>query len=163
MKRKTVKILGIAASVVIIAGIVFNSCRKSKPTFTIETVIVKRGTVSNSVTATGTLQAIKTVDVGTQVSGVIKKLYVDFNSNVKSGQLLAELDKTPLIASIDDAKASLFDAQAEMSYQTSNFNRVKALYDKQLVAQNDYDMALYNYSKAIANLKMAQVRFDKAR
>jgi len=117
----------------------------------------------NTVTATGTLEAIKTVAVGTQVSGVISKIYVDFNSHVKKGQLLAELDKIPLLANLATAQASLDDANAEVTYQTSNYNRLKALYDKKLVAQSDYELALYNYSKAMATLKTAKSGYDKAK
>lgn len=148
---------------IVIVAVVFHSCGKNKQNFNFETATVFKGAVSNTITATGTLQAIKTVDVGTQVSGVIKKLYVDFNSVVKAGQVLAEIDKVPLIANIDDANATLADAQAEVNYQTANYNRTKALFDKQLVAQTDFDQATYNYDKALATLKTAQVKYNKAK
>jgi len=142
--------------------LVLNSCKKNKAEYTFETVIAGKGDLNNSVTATGTLEAIKTVDVGTQVSGVILHLYADFNSVVKKGQLLAELDKTPLLASLEEAKASVAEAQAESEYQLANFTRIKALFDKQLVAQTDYDLANYNYNKARANMISVNARFERA-
>lgn len=163
MKNRTI-IIGISA-IVVISGLILlpKACKKETQKYTFETSKVTKGAVSNTVTATGTIQAVKTVDVGTQVSGVISKLYADYNSQVKKGQLLAELDKTPLLASLNNAEASLDDAKAELAYNTSVYNRQKALYDKNLVAQTDYDQALYNYSKSIANTKIAQANYDKAK
>ena len=100
--------------------------------------------------------------IGTQVSGVIKKIYVDFNSNVKNGQLLAELDKTPLQTQVQQAQASLDDSKSEVEYQKASFERFKALLDKKLVEQADYDQVKYSYNKALANLKTAQAGYDKA-
>jgi len=163
MKKHKIKIIvGIIISIIILV-VCINSCKKNVQTFSFETAKVIRGTVNNSVTATGTVQALKTVAVGTQVSGVINKLYADFNSVVKKGDLLAELDKTPLIAQLDNAQASLDDANSEVAYQTANYNRVKALNDKSLVAQSDYDLALYNYNKAQTSLKMAKSNYSKAK
>ncbi len=163
MKNRQLKywILGLIAIAAIV--IIFHSCNKKNQHFTFTTTVVKKGSVSNTVTATGTLQAILTVDVGTQVSGVIKKLYVDYNSVVKKGQVLAEIDKVPLIANIDDANATLANAQAEVAYNEANYKRIKALFDKQLVAQSDFDQATFNYNIAKATLKTAQVKYDKAK
>lgn len=163
MKKKILKISGITLSLVVLSVLILHGCRAKKISYTVETAKVTRGKISNTVTATGTIEAIKTVAVGTQVSGVISKLYADFNSVVKKGQLLAELDKTPLLASLDNAKASLDNAKATMVYQESNYNRVKALHDKKLVAESDYDLALYNYQTAKANLKIAESGYDKAK
>lgn len=164
---KTRKRILTAGSIVLVVllgiAIITHSCRKRENKINIQTVKATRGTVINTVTATGTIQAIKTVNVGTQVSGVIDKIYVDFNSHVKKGQILAELDKTPLEASLENAKASLDNATAQLTYQKSNYDRIKALYDKKLVAQADYDLALYNFSTAEANLKIAQSGYDKAK
>jgi HlyD family secretion protein len=163
MTRKTKIIVISGVAIILILVLVPFGCKKKNQGVTFETVTVTKGTVSNTVTATGTIQAIKTVAVGTQVSGVINKLYVDFNSVVKKGQILAELDKTPLLASLDVAQASLDDSKAELTYKESNYKRVKALFDKSLVAQNDYDVALYNYLKAQATAKNAQSNYDKTR
>ena len=163
MKKRILTISGIAISVVVLSMLILLGCRAKKASYTIETVKVAHGNISNTVTATGTIQALKTVAVGTQVSGVINKLYVDFNSVVKKGQLLAELDKVPLQAGLDNAKASLDNAKATLTYQEANYNRVKALHDKKLVAESDYDQALYNYSTAKASMKIAESGYDKAK
>jgi len=127
----------------------------------VETTRLSRGTISNTVTATGTLEAVKTVEVGTQVSGVIEKIFVDYNSKVKKGQVLAKLDETPLIAQLEQSKANVDQAEAEVNYQKSNFERNKALADKKLIAQSDYDLVVYNYQKAVASLNNARSVYDK--
>jgi HlyD family secretion protein len=163
MKNRKLKYWILGLLVIATIAIVLHSCNKKSQHFTFTTAVVKKGSVSNTVTATGTLQAILTVDVGTQVSGVIKKLYVDYNSVVKKGEVLAEIDKVPLIANIDDANATLANAQAEVTYNEANYKRIKALFDKQLVAQSDFDQATFNYNIAKATLKTAQVKYDKAK
>ena len=161
--KKSIKLVLLSASVLMIGtALILNSCKKNKTEFTFETAIASKGDLNNSVTATGTLEAILTVDVGTQVSGVILHLYADFNSQVKKGQLLAELDKTPLLASLEEAKASVADAQAELDYQSANFNRIKSLFDKQLLAQTDFDQANYSYSKAKANMISVKAKYERA-
>ena len=150
---------------VLITSLVFilaGSCHKGDKSYTFETAIVKKGSIINTITATGTIEADTTVLIGTQVSGVIKKIYVDFNSNVKKGQLLAELDKTPLQTQVQQAQASLDDSKSEVEFQNATYERYKALLDKKLVAQADYDQVKYNYDKARANLKTAQAGYDKA-
>jgi HlyD family secretion protein len=145
-------------ALVAIAG----SCKKGSKEYSFETALVKKGTIINTITATGTIEADTTVLIGTQVSGVIKKIYVDFNSNVKKGQLLAELDKTPLQTQVQQAQASLDDSKSEVEFQTATYERYKALLNKKLVAQADYDQVKYNYDKARANLKTAQAGYDKS-
>ncbi len=162
MKKKA---LIISFAVVAVAGIIIAfmvSAKRNKNEYHYETAVVEKGNISNSVTATGTVSAIITVDVGTQVSGIIKKLYVDFNSKVKKGEVLAEMDKTPLIAGMNDAEAAMENAKAQLTYQEANYNRLKPLYDKNLVSQSDYDQALFNYQTAKANLKSVQSQFQRA-
>src|ERR1035437_1149785 len=152
-------------AIVIITSLVFfvaGSCHKGDKSYTYETAIVKKGSIINTITATGTVEADTTVLIGTQVSGVINKIYVDFNSNVRKGQLLAELDKTPLQTQVQQAQASLDDAKSEVEFQTATYERYKALLDKKLVAQADYDQVKYSYDKARANLKTAQAGYDKS-
>ena len=139
-----------------------SSCHKGGKLYTYETAVVKKGSIKNTITATGTVQADTTVAIGTQVSGVIQKIYVDFNSHVKKGQLLLELDKTPLQTQVQQAQASLDDSKSEVAFQSATYERYKALLDKKLVAQADYDQVKYNYDKALANLKTAQAGYDKA-
>jgi HlyD family secretion protein len=129
----------------------------------LETEKVASGKIKNTVTATGTIQAIKTVEVGTQVSGVIDKMYVDYNSVVKKDQLLAELDKRPLLSSLENAQANYENAKAEVTYHKSNYERVNTLYEKKLISKSDYDLALYNYTKAQASLKTAVSELNKSK
>ncbi len=162
MKKGTIIGIFIVVLLVITVGL-FKACSNKEAKVTVETTKVRKGAISTEVTATGTIEAVKTVEVGTQVSGKINKIYVDFNSHVKAGQLLAELDRKPLLTALDVAGASLDNAKAELTYQTANYNRMKALNDKKLVAESDYDLALYNYEQAKTALKSAQSNYDKAK
>ena len=160
MKRIT-KIIGIAILATgITAGIVFG-CGAKKDALTIDTAVAEKGDISLTVTATGTIEAITTVEVGTQVSGVIEKLYADFNSVVKKGQLLATLDETMLQASLDQSKATLMDAEADLNFQKTAYHRSKALFDKNLVAQGDFDQVEYNYKRALASVANAKAALQR--
>jgi HlyD family secretion protein len=162
MKRKILIIAGIviAAAAVIL---IFKPFRKKEAAVTFDTVKVERGTITNTVTATGTIDAITSIQVGTQVSGIIQKIYVDFNDNVKQGQLLARLDETNLREQLKQSEANLDQAEAQLNYQDATFRRVKALYDKQLVAEADYDQALYNYENSKASLTNAKSAVSRAK
>jgi len=157
------RLLAPVASIIVVAAaaLIITGCFK-KQSYTFETTEVTKGSIVNVVTATGTLEAITSVQVGTQVSGIVEKLYVDFNSKVKKGQVLAQLDKVALKSSVDQAMASLDQAKAEMDYQTATYERTKALFDKNLIAQADFDQAKYNYEQAKASLKTAQAQYDKS-
>jgi len=165
MKTNKKILVTVLAGVAVLATILLitRSCRKEAQRITFETAKVTKSTITNTVTATGTLQAIKTVDVGTQVSGVISKLYADYNSHVKKGQLLAELDKRSLTMNLQNSQGNYENAKAEVTYQASNYERIKALWAKKLVAESDYDLALYNYTKAKASLKTATSDYEKAK
>jgi HlyD family secretion protein len=161
MKMKRVIISGALLAVAAAAILIVHGCKKSQ-SYTFETATVQKGSITNTVTATGTLKAITSVVVGTQVSGIVEKLYVDFNSRVKKGQILAELDKVALNSQVDQAQATLESAKASTEYEQSNFERSKALYDKNLIAQADYDLAKFNYEQSKASLKNAKGSYDKA-
>jgi len=161
MKGKRILIGGGLLAVVAATLLTVHSCKRSK-TYIFETSVATKGSIVNTVTATGTIEAITSVVVGTQVSGIVEKLYVDFNSQVKKGQVLAELDKTALKSSVQQSMATLDNAKAEMEYQASNYERSKALYEKNLIAQADYDQAKYNHEKSRATLKNSQAQYDKA-
>ena len=128
--KKSIIYIGSAVVVLAAGFLIYKSVTKTKQTVSIETAKVERGTISNTITATGTLEAIKTVNVGTQVSGVIEKIFVDFNSQVKKGQLLAQLDETPLLAQLQQSKASVDQAEAQVKYQKATFDRYKVLVEK---------------------------------
>ena len=161
--KKSLIYIGSAVVVLAAGFLIYKSVTKTKQTVSIETAKVERGTISNTVTATGTLEAVKTVDVGTQVSGVIEKLFVDYNSQVKKGQLLAQLDETPLMAQLDQSKASVDQAEAQVKYQKATYERYKALLAKKLIAQSDFDLAEFNYNNAVGSLNSAKSQYDKNR
>lgn len=124
---------------------------------------VDRGDMSVYVTATGTLNAVTTVQVGTQVSGIISQLYADFNSIVKKGQIIARIDTTFLYQAVKDALASLDRAKAQFDQSKRAYDREKVLYDKKLDAQVDYDAALTNLESNKASLMQAQAQLDRAK
>lgn len=145
----------------VLAGLVwyFFLRTKEKPVV-LTTETISKGAISTSVTATGTVQPVDTVTVGTQVSGTVSALYADFNSNVKKGQLVAQLDKTLIMATVDQAKAGVAQAQSNQSYQAANFSRQKQLFETGSISKQDYDIALntYQVAKATVNSAQAQLR-----
>lgn len=154
MKKKSL-ISGLVVITAVSVILIFKPFAKQEADVTFDTVKVERGSITNSVTATGTIEAITTVEVGTQVSGILEHVYVDFNQNVKEGQLLARLDETSLKAQLEQSQASVDQAQAQLNFQEATFNRLKVLYEKKLIAQADYDQALYNYENSKASLSNA--------
>ncbi len=149
-------------TIITFVALVAGSCHKGEKAYSFETTVAKKGTIINTITATGTLEADTTVLIGTQVSGVINKIFVDFNSIVKKGQLLAVLDTTPLQTAVRQSQASLDQSKGEVEFQRATFERYQALLDKKLIAQADYDQVKYNYAIARADLKTAQAGYDKA-
>ena len=127
-----------------------------------ETVKVEEATLQNSVTATGTIEPVTSVTVGTQVSGIVSKLYVDYNSVVKKGQVIAELDKTNLLSELNNAKANLSSAQSALNYQTANYTRYQTLYKKGLVSADDFENAQLSYSQAQQQVVQANEQVKKA-
>lgn len=127
-----------------------------------ETAIVEMGNIQNSITATGTIEPVTSVTVGTQVSGIVSKLYVDYNSIVKKGQVIAELDKTNLISELNTAKANLASAQSALNYQQANYQRYKTLFDKGLVSADDYESARLSYLQAKEQVASSRENVNKA-
>ena len=161
MKKKVLIISAVVVVVAVVAVLAFKPFGKKEAVATFETAKVEKGNITNTVTATGTIEAVTSVDVGTQVSGIIDKVLVDFNDNVKKGQLLALIDKTSLTAQLEQSKATVTQAQAQLNYQEATYKRLNALYEKQLIAQSDYDQALYNYENAKASLSNAKSAYDR--
>ena len=159
MKRKKTLI---AAVVVIAAVVLWLLLRPSKGEgITLETAPTSRITIRNSVTATGTVEPVTEVEVGTQVSGIIDRLYVDYNDVVKAGQLIAEMDKVTLQAELESAQAELASCKAEYEYQLKNYTRTKALHEKELVSDQEYDDATYLYEKSGAAYDQAKAAMVK--
>ena len=161
--RKLSKVWMIVAGVIIIALAVYAfSGSKKKEEISFETVAVAPANIMNSITATGTIEPVTSVTVGTQVSGIVSKLYVDYNSVVKKGQVIAELDKTNLMSQLNTAKTQLATAQSQLNYQTTNFNRYKTLYQKGLVAADEYDNAKLSYTQAKEQVASAKEEVQRA-
>ena len=161
MKNK--KVWMAVGAIVIIALVVWMcSGGKKEEKVEFETSKVERRNINTSVTATGTIEPVTSVTVGTQVSGIVSKLYVDYNSIVKKGQVIAELDKTNLISELNRAKADLTSAQSTLNYETANFQRFKTLYDKGLVSANDYESARLSFDKARQTVASSRENVQKA-
>lgn len=154
----------IIACVVVLAAIVYALMggKKEAPVMDYETARVEKATIGNSVTATGTIEPVTKVEVGTQVSGIIDKIYVDYNSVVHKGQIIAELDKTNLMSELNSAKSNLAGAKSDLDYQRANYKRIKALYDKELVSGNEYDTALLSLRQAESTYAQRKEAVSKA-
>ena len=170
-KIKISKVWILVAIVVVLAvGAFLLSGNKKKEQVQFNTAEVAPANIVNTVTATGTIEPVTSVTVGTQVSGIVSKLYVDYNSVVKKGQVIAELDKSNLIselnsakANLEQAKASLASAESSLSYQAANFRRNKTLYQKGLISGNDYESARLSYQTAMASVSSARDQVSAAR
>ena len=140
----------VAAGVVAMVAVAFwmMSGGKKEESVTFDTAKVAPANLMTSVTATGTIEPVTSVTVGTQVSGIVSKLYVDYNSVVKKGQVIAELDKTNLVSQLNASKATLASAQSKLNYESSNYKRYDALYKKGLVSADEYENAQLTYKQA---------------
>lgn len=172
MKAKKISSVWIIVGVIVALAVVawLLSGNKKKETVNFTTEIVAPANIENSVTATGSIEAVKTVTVGTQVSGIIDKLYVDYNSVVSKGQVIAELDRSNLQSQLNSAKASLAEAEArlrssesDLAYQKSNYQRYKTLYDKGLISANEYEQARLSYQTSGATVAQQRDAVTSAR
>ena len=157
------KVLAAVAAAVAIAVIVWLFSGKKKTehvSFVTEKAVVTN--IQNSITATGTIEPVTSVTVGTQVSGIVSRLYVDYNSTVKKGQVIAELDKTNLISQLNAAKASLNSMQSTLDYQQANNNRYKNLYEKGLVSADEFEQANLSYVQAKNQVASAREEVQRA-
>lgn len=161
MKKKFILI---AAAVIVVAGgslwLFGGSSEKHKVNYV--TTTVSKGEISESVTATGTIEPVTEVEVGTQVSGIIDKIYVDYNSVVTKGQLIAEMDRVTLQSELASQRAAYNGAKAEYEYQEKNYIRNKGLHEKQLISDTDYEQSVYNYEMAKSNYESTQAALAKA-
>lgn len=155
MKKRTIFIIAILTAALAVTFMALKPKKVNADKINIETAKAETGSVSKTVTATGTLEAISTVEVGTQVSGIIENIYVDFNSYVKRNQVIAQIDTTNLVAQLEQSQATLDNAKAELDYQQANYNRLAPLNDKKLISQSDFDQTVYNLNKAKANYNSA--------
>ena len=161
--KKISKLWYIAATVIIVAVAAWMLSGKQKDIqIQFKTEKAAKANIQNSVTATGTIEPVTSVTVGTQVSGIVSKLFVDYNSVVKKGQVIAELDKTNLISELNTSKANLASAQSSLKYETDNYNRYKTLFDKGLVSADEYETAKLSYDKAKQTVATAKESVAKA-
>lgn len=156
------KVLLFACCAAFVTAMFLSGCSK-KSTITYVTSKAQKQDIKTTITATGTIEPVTQVEVGTQVSGIIAKIYVDYNSVVKKGQVIAELDKTNLVSELTSAQSNLANAQSNLTYQTANFNRYKTLYEKGLVSANDYESARLTFQQAQAAVKVQTQNVQKAR
>lgn len=164
MKKLKISKVWIAMTVVVIIAVAAwaLSGEKEKEEINFKQEKVSLQTLQNSVTATGTIEAVTSVTVGTQVSGIVNKLYVDYNSQVKKGQVIAELDKTNLLSELNTAKANMASAQSQLNYQNANMKRYQTLYQKGLVSADDYENALLTYRQAKEQVATAKEQVQRA-
>ena len=164
MKKKTkiwLIVLGVLALTIIVSCIV-KATKSANKELVIRTHVVGEYTVENTVTATGTIEPVETVEVGTQVSGKVEKIYVDFNDVVKKGDLLAELDKQTLNQSVSRARASLTSAESQLNYAKLTYERTKQLYEANAATLAAYQEAQNSYTQAQMSKKNAQASYDQA-
>ena len=163
MNNKQKLIAGVIAVAVIAGGgyWLFGGAKK-KSLITFSTTQVKKSDISTSITATGNIEPVTEVEVGTQVSGIIDKIYVDYNSVVKEGQLIAEMDKVPLQNELESAKGTYDGAKAEFEYQERNYKRNQQLHEKGLISDTEYEENLYNYQRAKSSLESSRAAYNNA-
>ena len=159
-KKKTLVIVAVAAIAALAVWLLSGGKKEEKITF--NTAAVAPANIMNSITATGTIEPVTSVTVGTQVSGIVSKLFVDYNSVVKKGQVIAELDKTNLMSQLNTAKTQLATAQSQLNYQTANYKRYKTLFEKGLVAADDFDNAKLSYTQAKEQVASAKEEVQRA-
>lgn len=163
MKKSAKAILWIVlAALVIAVALLLLLKKEDKQVLVYQVTTMEPTTISSNVTATGTVEPVKQVEVGTQVSGIISKIYVDYNSVVKEGQLIAELDMSVLKTELESSRANLNSAKVEYDYQTRNYERIKGLYEKELVSATEFEQAQYSYDKARFSYSQAQSNYSKS-
>ena len=162
MKKKKTIIISVASLIVLAIGVYSFQKKAPKDAFRLDTTKLSLNKITTTVTATGTIDPIIEIAVGTQVSGIISKIYVDFNSVVKKGQILAELDKTNLQSDYNSQLLNLNSSKTQYNFQKKNFLRSKELHDKNLISDIDFETAKYNYELAESTYKVNQSNLKKA-
>lgn len=161
MKKRTILTIATLLAIAVATAFFWPKAQENS-NIQYEKTRVSTDTIRNSVTATGTIEPVTKVEVGTQVSGIVSKIYVDYNSEVKRGDIIAELDKTNLISELNTSKANLASVQSELDYQTCNHKRYQVLYEKGLISANEYETARLSYQKALQSQHAAIESVKKA-
>lgn len=160
-KKKTITITATTLAI-LIAGFLFLNKTEKKSDFNFATEKVKRGDIENYITATGTIEPVTEVEVGTQVSGIIDKIYIDYNSIVHKGEIIAEMDKVTLQSELQSAKATYNGNKAEYEYQKRLYARNKNLHEKQLISDIEYEESVYNYQHTESAFEQSKAALAKA-
>lgn len=161
-KIRKYAIWGASTCIVVAVGLYFILGNKATQKADFKTAVVSKATVSNFITATGTIEPVTEVQIGTQVSGIIDKIYVDYNSTVKAGQVIAEMDKVTLLSDLQSAQATFGGSEAQYNYQKKLYERNKVLYDKELISDSEYEQYEYNYLRAKSEYEKNKAALAKA-
>ena len=159
LRHKWLTALIILVVVCIITGAMGNKAKAAKKYVTVDVI---RGDISQTVTATGEIMPLNTVSVGSQVSGTIEELYVDYNSKVKQGDLLLKIDTSVLQSSVDEAKASLVSAEAQLKYSKSEYERNKSLYKDGFISRAEMEQSQMTFEQAEQRVNQMQYTYDRA-
>lgn len=162
MKKKKAIIISAIAGIVIVGGLWMLSGPKAKHRIEFATESVRKRDISNSITATGTIEPVTEVEVGTQVSGIIDKIYIDYNSVVKEGEVIAEMDKVTLLSDLQSAQATYDGAKAEFDYQQKLYERNEKLHRKELISDTEYEQYVYDYQRAKSTYEQSKAALAKA-
>ena len=162
MSKKKIIVTAVVAVVIVAGGLWISRGPKAQGKVDFMTEPAKKATVSNSITATGTIEPVTEVQVGTQVSGIIDKIYVDYNSIVRKGEIIAEMDKVTLLSDLQSAQATYDGAKAEYDYQKKLYERNRKLHGKQLISDTDYEESVYNYRRAESAYQQSKAELAKA-
>lgn len=163
MKTKTRNILLIIVGALVVLYVLHLLFGGEKEYIVLDTGTVTTMNISSSVTATGTLEPVDQVEIGTQVSGIIDKLFVDYNDQVKAGQVIALMDKVTLEAEYNTSLLQVESSKIEYEYQKKEYERVKGLYEKELVSEQEYDSALYTYQMAKNTYEQSKISLIKVK
>ena len=158
--KKTITIITLLIGVV--AVVWYSTSAEAVARMEYRFVNVERGNLESVVASTGNLSAVTTVQVGTQVSGIVNEIYVDFNDEVRRGQIIARIDTTLLVSSVQDARATLSRNQAQLNFSQTEFNRVKNLYEKSFATEVEYNQAKYNLDLAQATIVSSEINLERA-
>ena len=159
-KKKILTISAIAVAVILAFFMLKGKKKEAEVTF--EMAKVEKTNIHNSITATGTIEPVTSVTVGTQVSGIVNKLYVDYNSVVRKGQVIAELDKTNLMSELNTAKANLKSVESALTYQRANYERFRTLFEKGLISADDFENARLSYQQSTQQVSQARENVRRA-
>ena len=164
MKSKTTRniILAAVAVAAVAAAVILTGRKRQQKEIVFETAAACMGDIARYVTATGTIEPVTEVQVGTQVSGIIDKLFVDYNSEVRKGQIIAEMDKVTLESEVKSAQAAYDGNKAEYKFQEKNYNRSRGLYEKNLISDSEYEQAEYNYEMAKSAFHSSEAELARA-